>query len=302
MKIVLTGATGHVGRALVQALADHEIVAVSRGGEAVGASRGLAADLSDDASVASIASELGPDTTLVHLAAVHPAATAATTPADRRALVHTNVLGTMRVLDAARSAGGVKAVVYASTFEVYGEPRDALIDESHRTYPRTDYGATKLSGEHHVAAFAYEEGGVRTVCLRMPAVYGPGEKTPRALPNFLERVAAGEAPVVYGDGGDLRDQLHVRDAALAIERALEAGDGVYNVSDGQSHSVLEIAQLAINLAELDCEPELRERDKERRDFHMDISRAQSELGFKPRVSLEDGMREQLAWLRKRAQG
>ena len=285
MKVVVTGATGHLGRALCATLGD--VVRVARGGE-------LALDLTSDACIEPLAAALGPDVALVHLAAWHPPATASTTPEDRTRLIETNVLGAMRALDAARQAGA-RCVVYASSFEVYGEPREATIDEAHRTYPLTDYGATKLSGEHHLAAFAYEE-QVRTVSLRMPAIYGPGEITSRALPNFLKQVAAGERPVIFGDGLDQRDQLHVDDAARAIRCALERGEGVYNVADGEAHTIEEIATIACRLGELDV-PERRPREKPRRDFHMSIEKARAELGFSPEVSLEDGMRGQLAWLR-----
>ena len=296
MKVVVTGATGHLGRAVVAALAGHEVVAVSRSGEALGEVRGLACDLTAETAVAVLADELGPEVALVHLAAWHPPATAATSSADRRQLLETNVLGTMRLLDAAREAGGVRCVVYASTFEVYGDPRDAVIDERSRTYPTTDYGATKLAAEHHLAAFAYEEGGVRTVALRMPAIYGPGETTSRALPNFLAKVAARERPVIYGDGADERDQLHVRDAAAAIVCALERGEGVYCVADGERHSIDAIARTAMKVAGMDGEPKRAERQKPRRDFHMDIAKARAELGFRPEVTLEEGMAEQLEWL------
>ncbi|MCB9591398.1 MAG: NAD-dependent epimerase/dehydratase family protein [Sandaracinaceae bacterium] len=295
-KVVITGATGHLGRAVVAALAGPSVIAVSRSGATVGHAPGLSCDVSEESSVAILRGVLGPDVVLVHLAAWHPPATASTTPEDRRRLLDTNVLGTMRVLDAARG-GNVARVVYASTFEVYGAPGEGAIDETHRTYPRTDYGATKLAGEHHLAAFAYEEGGVPTVSLRMPAIYGPGERTPRALPNFLAQVAMGERPVVFGDGEDLRDQLHVDDAARAVLCALERGEGVYQVADGQPHSILEIAQTAMRVAGIDGEPERQERVKERRDFHMDITKARAELGFEPQVTLEDGMREQLGWIR-----
>ncbi len=299
MKVVVTGATGHLGRAVVEALAEHEVVAVSRSGADVGHAVGLACDLTEESSVGTLGGALGAGVALVHLAAWHPPATASTSPGDRRRLLDTNVLGTMRALDAARS-GNASCVVYASSFEVYGIPRGVPIDETHRTYPTTDYGATKLSGEHHLAAFAYEEGGVRTVALRMPAIYGPGETTSRALPNFLRQVLDRARPVIHGDGEDLRDQLHVRDAARAVRRALERGDGAYQIADGEPHSIAQLARLAMKLGELEGEPRRQEREKPRRDYHMSIERARRELGFEPTVSLEEGMREELDWLRRGA--
>ncbi|HJL05696.1 MAG TPA: NAD(P)-dependent oxidoreductase [Polyangiaceae bacterium LLY-WYZ-15_(1-7)] len=309
MKLVVTGGTGHLGRAACHAFAraGHEVVAASRSGrlpaplfgEAAGEGiRALALDLSEDAAVDALAAELGPTVGLVHLAAWHPPSTAHTTAEDRRRLVDVNVLGTMRALDAARKAGA-SVVVYASSFEVYGEPREAPVSEAARTYPLSDYGATKLAGEHHAQAFTDEE-GIRSVSLRMPAVYGPGETTSRALPNFLRRVAAGERPVIFGDGLDQRDQLHVRDAAAALAAALERGRGPYNVADGAPHSVAELARVAMKVAGLPGAPEPAPREKRRRDFHMSIERARAELAFAPAVPLEEGMAEELAWLKSEA--
>jgi UDP-glucose 4-epimerase len=208
-----------------------------------------------------------------------------------------NVFGTMKVLEAARERRAM-CVVYASTFEVYGRPEANPIDEEHPTRPLSDYGATKLAGEDHLLAFAYEE-KTRVVALRMPAIYGPGEKTPRLLPSCLAKVARGERPVIEGDGGDLRDQLYIDDAALAVALALEkdAAHGIYNVADGKEHSVAEIAKTAIKVAGLAGEPDVKGRKKPRLDYHMSIAKAARELGFAAQVSLEEGMRRQLESLR-----
>jgi UDP-glucose 4-epimerase len=163
--------------------------------------------------------------------------------------------------------------------------------------PLTDYGATKLSGEDHLCSLTAEE-GIRGVSLRMPALYGPGEVTSRALPNFLRAVARGERPVVAGDGADTRDQLHVRDAALAVELAiLYGGSGIFNVADGEAHTILGLARAALEVAGVNGEPLVVPRQKERRDYHMSTELAARELGFRPQVRLADGMREQLGWLR-----
>jgi UDP-glucose 4-epimerase len=294
MKIVVTGATGHLGRATVAGLtaAGHEIVALSRSG-ALGTQP---VDLTRDPAVDAIASHLAADVAVIHLAALHPPATASTGLGELRDLIDANVHGTMRVLEACRRSRCAR-VVLASTFEVYGDPTEKPLTEDVDPYPTTDYGATKLAAEDHVRSFSYEE-KVPTITLRMPAVYGPGEKTPRALPNFLRAVARGERPTVYGDGQDERDQLYVDDAARALRLAVEAdAEGIFNVADGERHTILSIARAALAVAGLSGEPELRERVKERRDCHMSIDAARSALGFAPATTLEEGMRRQLAWIR-----
>lgn len=313
-KFVVTGATGHLGRNVVQALSElGEVVAASRSGklpEAPNAASGsnkvraLQLDVASDASVAALKAELGPEVVLVHLAAWHPPRTAGTSAEDRAQLLEINVHGTMRVLDAARrnaSEPGTAAVIYASTFEVYGIPeRPGPVLETDRVNPVTDYGATKLSGEDHLLAFAYEE-RTRVAALRFPAIYGPGELTARALPNFLRSVAGGQRPTVAGPGTDLRDQLHVRDAAQAIVcAALSEASGIFNVADGERHSILSLAQTAMSVAGMSGEPERASSDRPVYDFHMNIDAARRTLGFAPQIALLEGMREQLAWLRQRS--
>ncbi|MCU0656601.1 MAG: NAD(P)-dependent oxidoreductase [Polyangiaceae bacterium] len=306
MKIVVTGATGHLGRQVVALLSSsgHTVIAASRSGGspevAPGATpvEGLAIDLSDDASVDALASCLA-GAALVHLAAWHPPATASTSLEDRRRLIEVNVLGTMRAYEAARRAKAV-AVVYASSFEVYGDTQDSPLTETSRVKPITDYGATKLAGEDHLCSLTAED-GIRGVSLRMPAIYGPGELTPRALPNFLRAVARGERPVIAGDGADLRDLLHVRDAALAVKLALEYGSsGIFNIADGEAHSIRELAEGAMRVAGMEGGPSFGARQKPRRDYHMSIELARRELGFVPQVGLLDGMKAQLAWLKESA--
>jgi nucleoside-diphosphate-sugar epimerase len=311
MKVVVTGATGHLGRYLVQHLAEagHAVVAASRAGALpalpFGASarpagvRALALDVGADSAVHQLAPELGPEVALVHLAGWHPAVTANTGPVERRALLEVNVHGTMRVLEAVQRAGGARCVVYASTFEVYAELEAGQeeITERSRLGPRTDYGATKLAGENHCSVFADEE-GVRTVSLRMPAVYGPDERTARALPNFLRAVARNQRPTIYGDGADLRGQLHVRDAALALELAMHRGvTGAFNIADGRGYSIAELARTAMQVAGMEGEPERRPRAKPRYDYALSTARARAELGFVPAIALQAGMAEELAWIR-----
>ncbi len=309
MKIVVTGASGHLGKSVVHLLASagHEIVAASRRGTteapfgktATGSVRGVRVDLAEDAAVEILAEALAGGAALVHLAAWHPPATATTSPSDRSRLLEANVLGTMRAYEAARRAKA-PSVVYASSFEVYGEPRENPITEAARVHPLTDYGASKLAGEDHLCSLEAED-GIRGVSLRFPAIYGPGEQTSRALPNFLRAVRAGEVPTLFGGGDDLRDVVHVDDAARAIERALAVtASGIFNIHDGAAHSIRELAERAMDVAGMAGKPNDKPREKPRRDYHMSIARAEEVLGYAPQVSLARGMSEQLAWLRATA--
>jgi nucleoside-diphosphate-sugar epimerase len=307
-KVVVTGGTGHLGRYVVHALgqAGWEVLAASRSGqlprppfgeELPPGVRALSCDIERDDSVELLARELGSEVSLVHLAAWHPPATARTTPDDRRRLLEANVLGTMRVLDAARQSGA-RAVSYASTFEVYGLPeRAGAVVEDDRLSPISDYGATKLAGEDHLLAFGYEQ-KTRVVALRLPAIYGAGELTARALPNFLRQVAAGERPRIAGTGKDLRDQIHAFDAARAFVLALSSqANGIFNVADGAEHSILQLARMAMQLAGMSGEPSIEASGALAYHFHMSIERARADLGFAATVTLEQGMAQQLAWLR-----
>jgi UDP-glucose 4-epimerase len=307
VRVVVTGATGHLGRVAVARLAraGHDVVAVSRSGAvpvppfgepAAPGVQALAIDLGEETAVAALGAGVERADALVHLAAWHPPATASTDAHDRRKLIDVNVLGTMRTLDAAREMGA-RVVVYASSFEVYGDVSTVPVTETERVQPLSDYGVTKLAGEDHLISFGYEE-GIRVVALRFPAIYGPGEATSRALPNFLKAVARGEAPTIFGDGGDLRDQVHARDAARAIELALVGGAaGIFNIADGKPHSVADLARAALAAAGLELDVKRLPREKQRRDYHLSIDKARLELGFEPEVELARGMAQQLAWLR-----
>jgi nucleoside-diphosphate-sugar epimerase len=310
VKVLVTGARGHLGAHACArlALAGWEVVAASRTGKPPqvafepvqhpGNLRPLVLDLSSESVGEVLGKELGPEVSVVHLAAFQPPAEADSTAADRSLLIELNVMGTLRLLDAVRENGGARRIVYASTCEVYDMAEsEVALSESAATRPLSDYAATKLAGEDHLFSFAAEE-GVSGIALRMPGVYGPGQRSSRDVPDFLRSVARGERPKIQGDGRELSAQLHVRDAALGIERALTSrAEGACNLADGEPHSRLELARTALALAGLDGEPELVPAQKARWGYHLSIAKARAELGFEPQVRLAEGMAEELRWLR-----
>ncbi|MER6127237.1 NAD-dependent epimerase/dehydratase family protein [Streptomyces sp. NPDC001795] len=175
-----------------------------------------------------------------------------------------------------------------------------LVGEDARVDPRNVYATTKLAQEHLAAAWARSTGG-SAVSLRYHNVYGP--RMPRDTPYagvasfFRSALARGEAPRVFEDGRQRRDFVHVRDVAAANVAALEGASRggaltAYNTGSGEPHTVGEMARaLASAYGGPDPVVTGQYRLGDVRHITADSSRLRSELGWKPEVGFEDGMRE-----------
>ena len=202
-----------------------------------------------------------------------------------------NVGGTIRVLEAARRQG--TQVVFSSTGgAIYGECDGPAPEDAPRR-PLAPYGVSKLAGEEYLAAYnrLYE---TRHVSLRYGNVYGPrqdpqGEAGVVAI--FLGRLQAGEAPRIFGDGRQTRDYVYAADVARATLAAAGRDGGVFNVGTGLETSVLELYDLCRRVAgvEIEAEPAPPRLGELQRNV-LDVSRAESELGWRPEIGLEDGLR------------
>jgi UDP-glucose 4-epimerase len=202
-----------------------------------------------------------------------------------------NVLGTIRVLEAARRHG--TQVIFSSTGgAIYGEC-DGPAPEDAARRPLAPYGVSKLAGEEYLAAYnrLYD---THHVSLRFGNVYGPrqdphGEAGVVAI--FLGKLAVGEPPRVFGDGKQTRDYVYAGDVARATLAAAGHDGGVFNVGTGRETSVLELYDLCKRVAGSDLEPELAPpRLGELQRSVLDVSRAEQELAWRPEVSLEEGLR------------
>ncbi|HKD99545.1 MAG TPA: NAD-dependent epimerase/dehydratase family protein [Planctomycetota bacterium] len=210
----------------------------------------------------------------------------------------TNALGTLRVLAAARKAK-VRRFVYASSMAVYADSPDPRpLPETHATRPLSPYGVSKLAGEHY-ALLVGRDSAIPSVALRYFNAYGPGQTfTPYVgvVTIFVNRCLRGERPVVFGDGEQRRDFVHVDDLAEATRLALESevdGEAI-NVGTGHATSVNEIAaaitsRLAPKLG-VDRGPEV---PGEMRNAVADIGKAKKLLGYapsRPRPDFDDVIR------------
>jgi UDP-glucose 4-epimerase len=203
-----------------------------------------------------------------------------------------NVLGTVRVLEAARGQG--TKVVFSSTGgAIYGECEAPAPEDAPRR-PIAPYGTSKLAAEEYLSTYNRLY-GTGHVSLRYGNVYGPrqdphGEAGVVAI--FFNALLSGSAPKVFGDGSQTRDYVYVGDVARATLAAVERDGGVYNVGTGRETSVVELLGLCQQVAGTSFEPEFAPaRPGELQRAVVDPSRAVDELGWRPEHSLEDGLRE-----------
>lgn len=227
---------------------------------------------------------------VVHLAALIDVAESVEKP---ELYLDVNVNGTFNV---ARASRKVSAFIFASTCAVYGEPVRIPIGEDHPLSPKSPYAATKIAGEAFVQAYGNLY-GYRPVILRLFNVYGPRQSKAYAgvITEFVKRATIGEPPIIFGDGEQTRDFVHVRDVAKAIIKALETNNasGIYNIGSGVAITINDLAHLILKLAgKENIEPRHGPpRPGDIKHSQANINRAKMELGYNPSVSLEEGIKE-----------
>lgn len=222
---------------------------------------------------------------------------------DNRAAVDCLVTGTFNVLEAA-AAAGVKKVCSASSASVYGLADIFPTKEDHHPYNnRTLYGACKIAGEQMLRSF-YEMKGLDYMTLRPFNVYGPrmdafGKYT-EVLIRWMERINAGQPPIVFGDGAQTMDFVYAPEVARAYVLAMKSdlSDRVYNVGSGKEISLLELLE---TLLEVMNRPHLKPEFRPERAVNpvqrrlADISAIGRDIGWRPEVSLKEGLGRLVEW-------
>lgn len=213
-----------------------------------------------------------------------------------------NVIGTLRVLEAARKAGARK-VVFSSSAAVFGEPKTQPIREDHPCEPDSPYGASKLGAEKECLAYA-KLFGIETICLRYFNVYGPLQRYDAHYGNvvalFVFKMLRGEPIRVFGDGEQTRDFVNVADVVQANLKAGAARgvSGAFNVGSGSRVSINELVRKLAAVSGLDPRASYGPpRPGDVRHNLADVSAARAVLGYAPVVGLEEGLRDFVAWAR-----
>jgi nucleoside-diphosphate-sugar epimerase len=213
----------------------------------------------------------------------------------------TNVTGTLNVLLASRDAG-VERVVYASSSSIYGANPDLPKHEALLPQPISPYAVAKLAGEGFCRSF-WEVFGLETVALRYFNVFGPRQdplsQYAAVIPNFITALMDGRPPRVFGDGEQSRDFTYVGnvvDGNVSAMQAERVGGKVFNVAAGQRTSLNELLRTLARLTGRHVDPSYEDpRPGDVRHSHADVSAAERELGFRPAVSVEDGLRLTVNW-------
>jgi UDP-glucose 4-epimerase len=220
----------------------------------------------------------------------------------------TNIIGSLNLIQAA-AQHGVQKFIYGSTGgAVYGEvpDEDLPVPETYPVNPISPYGISKHTVEHYLY-LARHNYGLRSTTLRYSNVYGPrqnAEGEAGVVAIFTNRLLRGESCTIFGTGEQTRDYVYVGDVVEANRCALEAGDGeCYNVATGIETSVLGVVE-ALEAAWSEpiraehAPPRLGEVARS----CLDVTKAQRELGWEPRVLIREGLRQTIAYYADRQKG
>jgi dTDP-glucose 4,6-dehydratase len=213
--------------------------------------------------------------------------------------VTTNVLGTQILLDAARAAA-VPRFVHVSTDEVYGSIATGSWTETWPVSPNSPYAASK-AGSDLLALAAHRTHGMDVVVTRCSNNYGPHQVPEKVVPLFVTNLLDGRKVPLYGDGGNVRDWLHVADHCRGIQLVLEKGRAgeIYHIGGGTELSNSELTDRLLKACGAGWEMVTPVADRKGHDrrYSLDIGKIRDELGYAPRIALDDGLASTVGWYR-----
>jgi dTDP-glucose 4,6-dehydratase len=308
MKILVTGGAGFIGSNYVRGVLAGEYPATA--GALVTVLDNLAysgnpANLPlDDPGITFVRGDIGDAALVADLMREHDVVVhfAAESHVDRSILgatrfVETNVLGTQVLLDAARTAA-VGRFVHVSTDEVYGSIAHGQWTEDWPLAPNSPYAASK-AGSDLMALAAHRTHGMDVVITRCSNNYGPHQFPEKVIPLFVTNLLDGRKVPLYGDGGNVRDWLHVADHCRGIALVLDKGrpGEVYHIGGGTELSNRELTErlLAACGAGWEMVDWVVDRKGHDRRYALDITKIRTELGYEPQVDLDSGLAATVTW-------
>jgi UDP-glucose 4-epimerase len=219
---------------------------------------------------------------------------------EPRSALEVNVVGTYNVIEAATQAG-VKKVVYSSSASVYGDALFTPMTEEHPFNNRTMYGATKIAGEQFFRA-NFQQHKLNYTGLRYMNIYGPRMDYKgtyvSVIMKVLDRIESGQPPIIFGDGSQAYDFIHVSDVARANILALksDATDEFFNIGMGVKTTIRELVDMLLELTGSTLTPEYRPQEQMFVTHRVgSTEKAERLLDFRATVPLLDGLRSVIEW-------
>ena len=300
-KILITGGAGMIGRRLAERLSESHSVRIFDSFERSSTDREtlseafecVKGDVRDEDCLVGAMS--GCDA-VFHLAAYGAVVESVINPRDN---FDSNVLGTLAVLEAVRSAG-LSKVVFSSTGGALMGNTPPPVNESSVPAPISPYGASKLCCEGYLHAYS-QAYGFDALIFRFGNVYGPYSAHKKgAITNFIKAAMSGEGITIFGDGEATRDFIHVDDLCDGLIAGLNAdlkGPNTFHLASGLGTKISELAELVISLMPGTDTKILFEDGRAGEVLHnfADYTKAQRVLGFSPRVGLSAGVRDTIQW-------
>lgn len=214
--------------------------------------------------------------------------------------VSTNVLGTQVLLDSARR-NHIQRFVHISTDEVYGSIEAGSWPETHPLLPNSPYSASKAGSDLLVRAY-HQTHKLDTIITRCSNNYGAYQFPEKVIPLFVTNILEGKKVPLYGQGLNVRDWLHVDDHCRGIALALTKGKAgeVYNIGGGMELTNLELTYKILEVMGVGEEVIERVEDRKGHDlrYSVDITKISSELGYKPEINFEEGLKSTAQWYRE----
>jgi len=215
--------------------------------------------------------------------------------------IHQDVEGFIGVIKAAISHGADKIIFPSSGGTVYGNPLNLPISEDHPTSPICYYGVTKLMNEKYLYMFNRTH-GLDYLIFRIGNPYGPGQDPKRLqglIPKAMKKIMDDEKVEVFGDGENIRDYIYIDDVVEAMVKSVDLGlkNDVFNMGTGVGTSINDVLRVASSI--LKKKPQVEHLDKRPSDVATNIlssSKLYSEIDWKPKVPLKEGMKMTHRWL------
>ena len=239
-------------------------------------------------------------------AVYHLAAELGVINSDKKPLntLSVNIDGTVNAFKCALNTN-VKKIVYTSSSEVYGEPRELPIKEESSKSPVSIYGVSKLTAEMYAYGYV-KEYGMNINPVRLFNVYGPGQGFEWVVPIFIQKVLNNESPELFGDGTQVRCFTYITDIVSGIETVMKKGakGEAYNIANDEQTTMKELAEMIIKVSGKRMKPKIvgfgkstRTREREIMKRIPSIEKLKS-LNWKPDVGIKEGIKKTYEWYDK----